>query len=252
MNRTFKGTVVAINPTDTSNLRGGCVAVSVRVDAAEMGQLSFTLTMNLPADDARAMGALVGLPNAVSVSVSAGETRGDPLPDVGHYFTAGAQLCRHEEEGATVVADVYAALGGKVTGVEHAARLAYALNSANDDTVRWIVTDGNDPTDCANGEFGVEVNGKAYIYYKWPIAYTSDVGYRQIHEREFGETIRVERNSGSSQSDAISAAVDLLRRAQVRLVSESDSELLAREIRTYIARVAGPRVDDECEEDAGS
>lgn len=37
MNRTFLGTVVAINPADTSNFRGGCVAVSVRVDPAERG-----------------------------------------------------------------------------------------------------------------------------------------------------------------------------------------------------------------------
>lgn len=123
MNRTFKGTVVAINPTDTSNFRGGCVAVSVRVDPTEMGQLSFTLTMNVPVDDARAMGALVGLPNAVSVSVSAVETRGDQLPDVGHYFTAGARLCRREEEGSAVVADVYDSRVGKLTESEHATRL---------------------------------------------------------------------------------------------------------------------------------
>ena len=60
--------------------------------------------------------------------------------------------------------------------------------------VAWIITDGNDPNVCGNGEFGVEVGGKAYLYYKWPTTGPTicDVKYRRIEKREFGEVIRKE------------------------------------------------------------
>ncbi len=58
--------------------------------------------------------------------------------------------------------------------------------------VKWIVTDGNDPNVCADGELGVEVNGAAYLYHKrsLTLACDSDVKYRPINKREFGEVIR--------------------------------------------------------------
>lgn len=65
------------------------------------------------------------------------------------------------------------------------------------DQVFWIVTEGNDPDVCADGEFGVEVNGVPYLYYKWAKPDPDDgtgpgpkVQYRRIHKREFGEVIR--------------------------------------------------------------
>lgn len=71
------------------------------------------------------------------------------------------------------------------------------------DKVVWIVTEGNDPDVCGDGEFGVEVNGIPYLYYKWPDATPSDgstcpltgvqfakVKYRPIYKREFGDVIR--------------------------------------------------------------
>lgn len=58
--------------------------------------------------------------------------------------------------------------------------------------VEWIVTDGNDPAICADGEFGVSIDGVAYLYYKWPSPepVSADVKFRVIHKREFGEVIR--------------------------------------------------------------
>ena len=197
--RTFKGTVVAINPTETSGYAGGVYAVNLHVAPSEMGEVDLDTVFHARRDIVGELGLLVGKHNAVSITVSTDSESAD----------AG-------------------------------------------DTVRWIITDGNDPNHCADGEFGVEVNGKAYIYYKYSDATTSDAAYRQIRKREFGETIRVERNSGPSQSDVIGAAVDLLRRAQARLLTDGAGELLAGEIGAYIARVAGPRDDDEREEDAGS
>lgn len=77
------------------------------------------------------------------------------------------------------------------------------------DQVYWIVTEGNDPDVCADGEFGVEVNGVPYLYYKWPDPNPSDgsvcpqtgvkfceIKYRRIHKREFGEVIRRPGESG--------------------------------------------------------
>jgi hypothetical protein len=59
------------------------------------------------------------------------------------------------------------------------------------DSVKWIVTDGNDPDICDDGEFGVEVNGTPYLYYKYTEPGPSpDAKYRPIAGREFGETIR--------------------------------------------------------------
>ena len=58
--------------------------------------------------------------------------------------------------------------------------------------VQWIVTEGNDPNICGDGEFGVLVDGIAYLYYKWPDPGPCDpqVKFRIIHKREFGEVIR--------------------------------------------------------------
>ncbi len=70
------------------------------------------------------------------------------------------------------------------------------------DEVFWIVSEGNDPAIMANGEFGVEVNGVPYFYYKDAEAMPCDgllcgvpetnvtaVKYRRVHKREFGEVI---------------------------------------------------------------
>jgi hypothetical protein len=55
--------------------------------------------------------------------------------------------------------------------------------------VRWIVSEGNES---GNGEFGVEVDGVAYFYYKWPDPHPDrGTKYREINKREFGEVIRV-------------------------------------------------------------
>ena len=57
--------------------------------------------------------------------------------------------------------------------------------------IYWIVTEGNDPAICKDGEFGVCVNGVAYLYYKHsePEPCGSDVKWRKIYKREFGEVI---------------------------------------------------------------
>jgi len=59
-------------------------------------------------------------------------------------------------------------------------------------TVYWVVTEGNDPDITDDGEFGVEVDGVAFFYYKWPDATPAspNVKYRRIDKREFGEVIR--------------------------------------------------------------
>lgn len=55
-------------------------------------------------------------------------------------------------------------------------------------SVFWIVSEGNEE---GNGEFGVEINGVPYFYYKYSEASTSNsVKYRRIEKREFGEVIR--------------------------------------------------------------
>lgn len=58
--------------------------------------------------------------------------------------------------------------------------------------VQWIVTEGNDRDICGDGEFGVCVDGVAYLYYKWPEPEPCDprVKFRIITKREFGEVIR--------------------------------------------------------------
>jgi hypothetical protein len=58
--------------------------------------------------------------------------------------------------------------------------------------VRWIITEGNDPEICDDGEFGVLINGVPYLYYKHPdpAPCGPDVKYRVINKREFGEVIR--------------------------------------------------------------
>lgn len=58
--------------------------------------------------------------------------------------------------------------------------------------VSWIITEGNDEDICADGEFGVEIGGKAYLYYKYssPGPSSPEVKYRRIEKREFGEVIR--------------------------------------------------------------
>ncbi|MBD3404350.1 hypothetical protein GF420_15780 [candidate division GN15 bacterium] len=63
---------------------------------------------------------------------------------------------------------------------------------AGGDKVYFIVTDNNDENFCANGEFGVEVNGIPYIYYKdsEPIPAPDGIQYRRVEKREFGEVIR--------------------------------------------------------------
>ena len=75
-------------------------------------------------------------------------------------------------------------------------------------SVKWIVTEGSDPNVCADGEFGVEVNGAAYLYYKHtePGRSNSDVKYRPIHKREFGEVIRrPETSTPASKSPMVPA-----------------------------------------------
>lgn len=58
--------------------------------------------------------------------------------------------------------------------------------------VFWVVTEGNDPNVMDDGELGVEIDGVAYFYYKWPDPSPAapQVKYRQISKREFGEVIR--------------------------------------------------------------
>ncbi len=68
---------------------------------------------------------------------------------------------------------------------------AMAPEGDDSDDVTWIITDGNDPDICADGEFGVLVNGKAYLYYKHTSPGVSEgVRYRPVNKREFGEVIR--------------------------------------------------------------
>ena len=66
---------------------------------------------------------------------------------------------------------------------------------SGDRQVKWIVTEGNDPELCADGEFGVEVGGKPYFYYKHSTTGPSspDLKYREIEKHEFGETINREK-----------------------------------------------------------
>lgn len=62
--------------------------------------------------------------------------------------------------------------------------------------VVWIVTEGNDPLVCGDGEFGVAINGVPYLYYKWPEPdpkTAEGVKFRPITKREFGEVIRREQ-----------------------------------------------------------
>jgi len=79
---------------------------------------------------------------------------------------------------------------------------AMAPDSDESDEVTWIVTDGNNPIICADGEFGVLVNGKAYLYYKHASPNPSvGVKYRFINKREFGEVIRrPDRTDGTEES----------------------------------------------------
>lgn len=61
--------------------------------------------------------------------------------------------------------------------------------------VKWIITDGNEVDNCEDGEFGVEINGVPYFYYKYPVpdpSNPSSVTYREIEKREFGDTINVD------------------------------------------------------------
>jgi hypothetical protein len=69
--------------------------------------------------------------------------------------------------------------------------IAHAALDSNQE-VFWIVTEGNDRDICADGEFGVEIGGKAYLYYKYSSTGPSspEVKYRRIEKREFGEVIR--------------------------------------------------------------
>jgi len=59
-------------------------------------------------------------------------------------------------------------------------------------SVFWIVTEGNHPDVTDDGEFGVEVAGVPYFYYKHRDAEPShpDVKYRRIEKYEFGSVIR--------------------------------------------------------------
>ena len=58
--------------------------------------------------------------------------------------------------------------------------------------VYWIISEGNDPDEKTDGEFGVEINGVPYFYYKHaePSPSTGKIKYRRIEKREFGEVIR--------------------------------------------------------------
>lgn len=57
-------------------------------------------------------------------------------------------------------------------------------------SVYWIISEGNEDGD--NGEFGVEIDGVPFFYYKWPDAGPSEgTKYRRIEKREFGEVIRL-------------------------------------------------------------
>ena len=62
------------------------------------------------------------------------------------------------------------------------------MDTKKEPEVYWIVSEGNEVED---GEFGVEIDGVPYFYYKWPDASPSPtVKYRRINKREFGEVIR--------------------------------------------------------------
>lgn len=60
--------------------------------------------------------------------------------------------------------------------------------------VRWIVCEGEPGEEGGEegegGELGVEVNGKAYTYYKDHEPCPHDGLYRNVRKREFGEVIR--------------------------------------------------------------
>ena len=58
----------------------------------------------------------------------------------------------------------------------------------------WIVTEGN-KYPAEEGEFGISVGGVPLLYYKYSepspcLEDKTDLKFREIHKREFGETIR--------------------------------------------------------------
>lgn len=77
---------------------------------------------------------------------------------------------------------------------------AMAPEGGGSDDVTWIVTEGNDPNVCSDGEFGVLVNGNAYLYYKYASPDASEgVKHRPIEKREFGEVIRRPTKTGGTE-----------------------------------------------------
>src|SRR5574343_1969343 len=68
------------------------------------------------------------------------------------------------------------------------------MDTKKEPEVYWIVSEGNEVED---GEFGVEIDGVPYFYYKWPDASPSPtVKYRRVNKREF----RSEEHTSELQS----------------------------------------------------
>lgn len=72
-------------------------------------------------------------------------------------------------------------------------QFALGLQAATDNPkVTFIVSDGNDGDEYANGEFGVRVNGENFLYYKDSSPMQTEAHCRPVRKREFGETIKRE------------------------------------------------------------
>lgn len=103
---------------------------------------------------------------------------------------------RHETQ--TALAPVLREIGDRLDEIERRVEAlegkpSQPVDPAGDGpAVHWIVTDGNDPNICGDGEFGVAIGGVAYLYYKHasPEPCGDDVRWRVINKREFGEVIR--------------------------------------------------------------
>jgi hypothetical protein len=124
-------------------------------------------------------------------------------PTNGHRFRVTVELMMDVTNRGDVDTQLHYALGedpsdGFVSEILVArdAIESYRVVSAEEvlppTEVRWIVTEGNDPDVCEDGEFGVLIDGVAYLYYKHPDPSPCgpDVKYRVINKREFGEVIR--------------------------------------------------------------
>lgn len=67
-----------------------------------------------------------------------------------------------------------------------------AARDLSEDRVTWIVTEGNDPEICGDGEFGVKIGEKIFLYYKddHSTPSSADVSYRPVERYEFGTVIK--------------------------------------------------------------